>query len=67
MLLEFLFRQGLKGKWKNSSPPFKFKDPEKKFYQWEDEYRESYRHKLTTKSDVDYVIYCLKQKYDSMK
>ena len=30
-------------------------------------YKENYRHKLTKKSDISYVMFCLKQKYESMK
>ena len=68
MLIEFLFRQSKsKGEWKNLTPPFKFKDPEEQFSQWEDDYRESYQHKLRMTSDIDYLVFCLKQKYDSMK
>ena len=46
---------------------FKFNDPNKSFIFSSSNYKENYRHKLTKKSDISYVMFCLKQKYESMK
>ena len=67
LTLNFMYRINFKGDVENQPKPFKFNDPEKKFIFKKDKYRENFIHKFTEKSDVDYVIYCLKQKYDSMK
>ena len=42
-------------------------DPNKSFTFTSSNYKENYRHKLTKKSDISYVMFCLKQKYESMK
>jgi len=67
LTLNFMYRINFKGDVESQPKPFKFNDPEKKFIFKKDKYRENFIHKFTEKSDVDYVIYCLKQKYDSMK
>ena len=46
---------------------FKFNDPDKQFTFHSNNYKEQYKHKLTEKSDISYVMFCLKQKYESMK
>jgi hypothetical protein len=65
--LDFLFRIDFGGNVKQKPLPFKFKDPEKQFIFYGNKYKEGYKHKYTEKSDLDYILYCLKQKYDSMK
>ena len=67
LTLNFMYRINFKGDVESQPKPFKFNDPEKKFIFKKDKYRENFIHKFTEKSDVDYLIYCLKQKYDSMK
>ena len=65
--LEFYYRLDYKGNVESKPKPFEFKDPEKKFLLFKDKFRESFNHKFSEKSNLDYIIYCLKQKYDSMK
>ena len=64
---ELLVRSRIKGDVESQPIPFKFNDPEKKFIFKKDKFRENFIHKFTEKSDLDYIIYCLKQKYESMK
>ena len=65
--LEFMYRLDFKGKVESKPKPFKFNDPEKKFILKKDKFRENYNHRFSEKSNLDYILYCLKQKYDSMK
>ena len=62
-----MYRINFKGDVESQPIPFKFNDPEKKFIFKKDKFRENFIHKFTQKSDLDYIIYCLKQKYESMK
>ena len=63
----FGYRIDFKGNVESKPKPFKFNDPEGKFTLKKDKFREVYRHNYTDKSNLDYIIYCVKQKYDSMK
>ena len=67
LTLNFMYRINFKGDVESQPIPFKFNDPEKKFIFKKDKFRENFIHKFTEKSDLDYIIYCLKQKYESMK
>jgi len=67
LLLEFLLRVDFAKNVKDRPIPFNFKDPDKQFELYKDDSRELYQHKFTSKSDLDYIVYCLKQKYDSIK
>ena len=67
LLLSFLYRIDFGGNVKKKPLSFKFNDPNKSFIFSSSNYKENYRHKLTEKSDISYVMFCLKQKYDSMK
>ena len=62
-----MYRLDFKGKVESKRKPFKFNDPEKKFILKKDKFRENYNHRFSEKSNLDYILYCLKQKYDSMK
>ena len=67
LTLNFMYRINFKGDVESQPIPFKFNDPEKKFIFKKDKFRENFIYKFTEKSDLDYIIYCLKQKYESMK
>ena len=65
-MLDFLYRIDLGVNLKEKPFSFKFKDPGKQFNFHGNNYRENYRSKFITKSDLGYIVCCLKQKYDSM-
>jgi predicted transport protein len=67
LLLDFLYRIDFDGNVKSKPIPFKFKDPDKQFTFHPNKHKENYKHKFTEKSDLDYVMFCLKQKYYSLK
>ena len=67
LLLDFLYRIDFGGNVSQKPYPFKFKDPDKQFKFHGNKYRENYKHKYTSKSDLSYIVFCLKQKYNSMK
>ncbi len=66
LLLDFLYRIDFGGNVQEKPIPFKFNDPEKQFNFHGNNYRENYRSKFSTKSDLGYIVYCLTQKYESM-
>ena len=63
----FIYRIDFTGNVKSKAIPFKFKDPENIFKLFENKYKESYYASYNKKTDLEYLLYCLKQKYDSMK
>jgi hypothetical protein len=65
--LDFIYRIDFQGNVKTKKSLFKFNDPDKQFTFHSNNYKEQYKHKLTKKSDISYVVFCLKQKYESMK
>ena len=65
--IDFIYRVDFSGNVKSKAIPFKFKDPENIFIPFENKYKESFSTSYTKNTDLDYLLYCLKQKYDSMK
>ena len=65
--LDLIYRIDFEGKVKKKKTLFRFNDPDKQFTFHSNNYKEQYKHKLTEKSDISYVMFCLKQKYESMK
>lgn len=65
--LDFIYRIDFQGNVESKKIPFKFNDPDKKFSFHSNKYKETFKHKLNNKSDISYLMFCLKQKYQSMK
>lgn len=67
LFVEFVYRVDFKGNVKSQKRIFEFKDPEKIFKLYENKYKETFFTRIDNNSDLEYIIYCLKQKYDSIK
>ena len=65
--LEIKYRVDGLGKVKSKKTSFKFNDPDRKFTFYSTDFEEQYKHKFNEKSDIGYVMFCIKQKYESIK